>query len=135
MSEDIERADLIRRLETAKQDGLSIGECWNLMDLAAALLEADKAGGEPVAVVEVSVPHLRSIIVKAVTGATIPPEGTLLYTRPPEARQPPDGWVLVPVEPTPGMLYEGVNAAGATKSGNAWCPNVWSAMLSAAPKP
>lgn len=50
--------------------------------------QADKAGGGLVAVVEGSVPHLRSIIVKAVTGATVPPEGALLYTRPPEARQP-----------------------------------------------
>lgn len=44
------REDLIARLCDAKKDELSIGECWNLMDEAADMLEADAqaAPQEPV---------------------------------------------------------------------------------------
>lgn len=40
------REQLIKALHNAKQNNLSIGECWNLMDAAADMLEAD---GVPVA--------------------------------------------------------------------------------------
>lgn len=37
----MERKELIERLHNAKKDVLSLGECWNLMDDAADMLEAD----------------------------------------------------------------------------------------------
>ena len=36
--------DLIRRADNAKKDGLSIGECWNLLDEMSYLLECLSAG-------------------------------------------------------------------------------------------
>ena len=46
---------------------------------------------EPVAQVEVSVPHLRSIVVRSIPGAEIPAAGLQLYARPVPAQAVPDG--------------------------------------------
>lgn len=45
---------------------------------------------EPVAQVEVSVPHLRSIVVRSIPGAEIPAAGLQLYARPVPAQAVPD---------------------------------------------
>jgi hypothetical protein len=47
-------------------------------------------------------------------------------------RDPPEGWVLVPREPTEAMLDAGV-CAGVRACPKPWCPAAWSAMLDAAP--
>ncbi|CAO3447946.1 hypothetical protein [Azospirillum argentinense] len=44
----------------------------------------------------------------------------------------PEGWKLVPVEPTPEMLDAGVEA-GVGAAPSPWCPEVYRALLSAAP--
>jgi hypothetical protein len=46
----------------------------------------------------------------------------------------PEGWKMVPREPTKGMLLAGVNA-GVNASPDPWCPKAWAAMLAAAPAP
>lgn len=45
----------------------------------------------------------------------------------------PEGYVLVPVNPTEAMLRAGVDA-GVKASPEPWCPAAWGAMLAAAPK-
>lgn len=66
---------------------------------------------EPVAQVEVSVPHLRSIVVRSIPGAEIPAAGLQLYARPVPAQAVPDKWMLVPVEPTDEMLTAAARAS------------------------
>lgn len=60
----------------------------------------------------------------------VPNEGTLLYTRAsPPAVKVPDGWKLVPVEPTPEMRHEGACARMMSRD----VGFIWKRMLSAAP--
>ena len=50
-----------------------------------------------------------------------------------EARQVPDGWQVVPKEPTSGMIVAG--DAAERFCGMALAARVWPAMLAAAPRP
>lgn len=67
-------------------------------------------------------------------GAARPHCGSLLYTTPPLSSEPvsngytlPDGWKLVPVEPTQGMTDAGMECAS--------CSAMYRRMLAAAPAP
>ena len=62
--------------------------------------------------------------------------GTKLYTQPPRAGVP-DGWKLVPIEPSPEMIRRGFGAFMAAHD-EMFCKNepiapIWRCMLSAAP--
>lgn len=64
----------------------------------AAQTAQPAGGGEPFGVVEVSVPHLRSVHIKIAADAPVPPVGALVYTAPPasqeQERQPSGGEVV-----------------------------------------
>jgi hypothetical protein len=94
-------------------------------DALRARLAQIEGQEEPVAQVEVSVPHLRSIVVRDIPGGEIPDAGTQLYARPVPAI--PAGWKLVPEEPTPEM----------EKAGERWGSfplTTWMDMMDAAPE-
>ena len=139
---------------------------------------------EPVAQVEVSVPHLRSIVVRSIPGAEIPAAGLQLYARPvpaqavpmsderidaiaesvikgmPDgilgfmrtwgyqqfarallevcaghyrAQAVPDGWRLVPVEPTIAMCIAGDSPRMLVDDCTP-TPAIYRAMIAAAPE-
>jgi hypothetical protein len=84
-------------------------------ELRARLAELE--GQEPVAQVEVSVPHLRSIVVRDIPGAEIPA-----------------GWKLVPVEITEAMHVAAVKTIVRCNGNAEFPPRVWAAMLTSAPE-
>jgi hypothetical protein len=49
--------------------------------------------------------------------------------------EPVGEWAMVPREPTDRMLGAGINAAVCRAGKASWCPEVWAAMLAAAPQP
>lgn len=54
----------------------------------------------------------------------------------PAALTPPEGYVLVPVEPTEAMVHAGLNAPfrGHPETGGPSLPDMWTAMLAARPE-
>jgi hypothetical protein len=134
MNNDLEQFSE-ERLKEIAQHGLNRGiYSDDLKSLARIALEAKQA--KPVA----QVYQPANIGICAALGPAIRminfglPAGTLLYTTPQPAHTEQDGWKLVPIEPTIGMLINGV-IAGVNASPDPWCPHVWAAMLAAAPKP
>ncbi len=60
------------------------GAVDEIMDaVALAAQHPSQSAGEPAAIVDVSVPHLRSIVVKVLPEVDVPPVGALVYTSPP----------------------------------------------------
>jgi len=102
----------------------------------------DKAGGEPVAKIRITefgsannrkkAAHVDTLI--PIDQFNSLPDGALLYTHPqPQAEvRVPDGYVLVPVEPTDDMLHCAQDRVYSLfRVDNC---SIWDAMLSAAPK-
>ena len=85
---------------------------------------------EPEPVARVTGFYAGYLSIETVDGRVLP-VGTALYTAPP-APSVPDGWKLVPVEPTPEMMRSGANVPlNKAARHNA----VYRAMLAAAPTP
>jgi len=95
-------------------------------------ISALKAQQKPVGVVKLHSGSLKDIAVIVWHGKQ-PPVGTELYARPvPPDPVVPEGWKLVPIEPTEKMLLAYTKCR--TTAGEEWAKHQWCQMLSAAPE-
>ncbi len=127
--------DLVRR--TAEALGVTRADGWHdLPERAAALVAEREARGEPFGFVSEHKTNgpFRFQFHKDVT--EVYTDTCVAITRVCTAPQPaiPEGWRLVPAEPTMEMVKAGWTHHPSA-FGDAYLPRIWTAMLAAAPQP
>ena len=123
--------DLEKFSEERLKNIIELADNPTMTSLARIALAAKQA--KPVGEVVRVLRGLRKVTEVAWKGGVSPENGTILYTTPQPAHTEqviPDGWKLVPIEPTQGMVdahISGMQSAGFSRA--------YRDMLAAAPKP